>query len=346
MTRWIYLPLDRSRAMKMTAKHIAKVAAVGLVIVVFVIPQFSDASEALEVLESVDLWLVIAAFVLELGVFSAMAVLIQVLIPKANRPSFGFSLGAMFTSAGVSRIVPGGRATTAAVNFRLFHNKGVPADDVTFALASETLGAGIVLTFLLWLSLLAAISTAGIYAIYAAAALIGLALMVAFIALEAGLFGGGDASSIYIAKTLGRIPGLDTERIQTFIDSLRDHLGALVRDRRQLLTVLGLATAGRLCDIATLWVALVAFGHKPGIVGLFVAYGLGAIVGMIPISPSGLGTVEATLISTLVAFGTPPAIATLGVLTYRLANFWFPLPAGAISYLALPRTKVVGDLGP
>ncbi len=322
----------------MTAKHLAKVLGIGLIIVVFVIPQFSDASEALEVLESVDFALVITAFGLELGVFVAMARLIQLLVPTPNRPSLGVCFGTVLASAGVSRIIPGGRATTAAVNFRLLNNAGVPGDEVAFALASETMGSGIVLTFLLWLSLLAGISTAGIYAVYAAAALIGLVLMVAFIALEAGLFRGGDATSSHIASLFGRIPGLRRDRIQEFIDSLRYHLAELVRDRRRLLTVLGLAGAGRLCDIATLWVSLAAFGHRPGIVGLFVAYGLAAIVGMIPISPGGLGTVEATLIPTLIAFGTPTAVAAVGVLTYRLANFWLPLPAGALSYLGLRRT--------
>jgi uncharacterized membrane protein YbhN (UPF0104 family) len=102
----------------------------------------------------------------------------------------------------------------------------------------------------------------------------------------------------HLAKVLG---------IGLFINSLRNHLAELVRDGRRLLTVLGLAGAGRLCDTATLRVSLAAFGHRPGTVGLFVAYGLAGIVGMSPISPGGLGTVEATLIPTPIAFGTPTA---------------------------------------
>jgi hypothetical protein len=70
-------------------------------------------------------------------------------------------------------------------------------------------------------------------------------------------------------------------------------------------------------------------------VGLIVAFGLANVVAAIPITPGGLGVVEAVLTSTLVGFGVPRATAVLGVLTYRLANFWLPIPLGGLAYVSL-----------
>jgi hypothetical protein len=59
------------------------------------------------------------------------------------------------------------------------------------------------------------------------------------------------------------------------------------------------------------------------------------VLAVLPITPGGLGVVEATLTSILVGFGTPRGAATLGVVAYRLINFWLPIPLGGVSYLSL-----------
>jgi hypothetical protein len=41
------------------------------------------------------------------------------------------------------------------------------------------------------------------------------------------------------------------------------------------------------------------------------------------------------LTSTLVGFGAPRAVAIMGVITYRLLNFWLPIPLGALASLHL-----------
>ena len=101
--------------------------------------------------------------------------------------------------------------------------------------------------------------------------------------------------------------------------------------------VLTFAAANWLLDAAALWVTLTAFGHRSGVVGLLVAYGLANVLAVIPVSPGGLGVIEAVLIPTLVVFGTPRAEASIGVVAYRLVNFWLPIPVGAVSYVAVER---------
>jgi hypothetical protein len=70
-------------------------------------------------------------------------------------------------------------------------------------------------------------------------------------------------------------------------------------------------------------------------VELFVAYGVANVLAVLPVVPAGLGIIEATSVSLLVGFGVPAALATFGVLGWRLVNFWLPIPLGAAAYVSL-----------
>jgi uncharacterized membrane protein YbhN (UPF0104 family) len=59
----------------------------------------------------------------------------------------------------------------------------------------------------------------------------------------------------------------------------------------------------------------------------------------LPISPGGLGIIEAVMIPSLVGFGTPRAVAVLGVVSWRLFNFWVPIPTAGLCYLSLRTQK-------
>jgi uncharacterized protein (TIRG00374 family) len=114
-----------------------------------------------------------------------------------------------------------------------------------------------------------------------------------------------------------------------------------------MLRTVGWAAANWLLDAASLWVFLAAFGHRVGIDGLIVAYGLANVLAAIPVTPGGLGVVEAVLTTTLVGFGVPRDVALLGVISYRLVNFWLPIPLGAAAYLSLhlqPETRNTDEL--
>ena len=86
---------------------------------------------------------------------------------------------------------------------------------------------------------------------------------------------------------------------------------------------------------ACLWVFIWSFGHVISPIDLLTAYGLANILAAIPITPAGLGIIEDVLIPTLVGFGVPHSQAILAVLSYRLINFWIPIPVGGISYASL-----------
>jgi uncharacterized protein (TIRG00374 family) len=115
----------------------------------------------------------------------------------------------------------------------------------------------------------------------------------------------------------------------------------MAADRGLLRRAVTWAALNWILDAAALFVFVAAFGHLENPDGLLVAYGIANVLSAIPISPGGLGIVEGILVPSLVGFGAPRGVAVLGVIGYRLINFWLPIPVGAASYLSL-RKKTEG----
>ena len=63
------------------------------------------------------------------------------------------------------------------------------------------------------------------------------------------------------------------------------------------------------------------------------------MLAQIPITPGGLGVVEAGLTGSLALIGVPPAAAAVATLAYRLVSYWLALPAGGVAWL-LHRRRV------
>lgn len=84
-------------------------------------------------------------------------------------------------------------------------------------------------------------------------------------------------------------------------------------------------------DVLCLWGGLRAFGGHVGIAGLVLAYATGYVITILPLPAGGTGGVEAATTYALHMVGVPLAPALLGVVLYRLVNFWLPiLPAVAV----------------
>jgi uncharacterized membrane protein YbhN (UPF0104 family) len=115
----------------------------------------------------------------------------------------------------------------------------------------------------------------------------------------------------------------------------------LVDERDLIRGVLGagwwkalLFSAGNwLLDLTALLIALAAVGAQPRASVVLLAYVVAAFLGMIPITPGGLGFVEAGLLGTLGLAGIGADQALLATLVYRLVSYWLPMPTGAVAYL-------------
>jgi len=109
-------------------------------------------------------------------------------------------------------------------------------------------------------------------------------------------------------------------------------------------------------DYFALVAAVAATGVRVDSLSLFLAYVTASVLSMIPITPGGLGFVEAGLAATLVWAGLPSGNATLATLAYRLVSYWLPLVVGTPVALFMrgkdagggtsPTESSVRDLGP
>jgi uncharacterized protein (TIRG00374 family) len=79
-------------------------------------------------------------------------------------------------------------------------------------------------------------------------------------------------------------------------------------------------------DIVCLWAALMLVGgSRITFSALILAYSGGYVLSRRSLPAGGAGVVEAALTYALVGMGTPFAPALVGVLIYRLFNFWLPI---------------------
>ena len=109
----------------------------------------------------------------------------------------------------------------------------------------------------------------------------------------------------------------------------------MAKDKRVLAWALVWASLNWLLDAASLWCFIAAFGSTVNPIELFAAYGIANVAGALPLTPGGLGVVDSAAPLLLVGFGVTRSVATLGVLAWRLVNFWLPIPVGAVSYVSL-----------
>ncbi|MEJ7720976.1 MAG: YbhN family protein [Ilumatobacteraceae bacterium] len=127
----------------------------------------------------------------------------------------------------------------------------------------------------------------------------------------------------------------DEDRAARVIRRIASRLEEVLKNPGLMGRVAGWAAVNWLLGAASLWVFLRAFGGTLDPISLLVAFGLGNIVAVIPITPGGLGIVDGVYLPTLVGFGLTRSTASLGFASYRIAQFFLPVLVGGILYLSL-----------
>lgn len=305
-----------------------------LVLEYLVVPQLNGARKTLHLLNQVNLGLVGLGVVLEVGALVSYAQLTRAVLPSGS-PGLFTLFRIDLTTLAVSHVVPGGTAGGTPIAIRLLTANGVKPVDAGFAVATQGIGSALVLNALLWIGLVVSIPLRGFDTLYVSAALIGVLLLAAFGVLVALLTKGEEWAAEVMSSVACHLPFLNAATIGHLVHRLADRLRELGRDKQLLVRAILWATANWALDMASLWVFLAAFGHLTSPDDLVVAYGLANVLAVLPISPGGLGVVEGVLIPTLAGFGAGRAVATLGVISWRLVNFWLPIPTGGLAYLSL-----------
>jgi uncharacterized membrane protein YbhN (UPF0104 family) len=134
-----------------------------------------------------------------------------------------------------------------------------------------------------------------------------------------------------VPQTRAKLTGMVWPHLRRAWPRLLDALSRPLRMLASSAANLLLSAAYLLAFIA----ALRAVVAHPAILPAAVVYLAGNAVGSAAPTPGGLGGVEAVLVAGLSAMGIPAAEAISGVLVFRVATFWLPIPAGWLSYLWL-----------
>lgn len=307
----------------------------GLVIYFFVIPLIPGFRKAVTELSQVEPLLLLIGLALQMAALFSYSLLTRAALGNGEH---GVSIWRLFriqlSTKSVGNILPGGSAASSALGYRLLRLSGVEGPDAGFALATAGLGSAIVLNVILWVGLIVSIPGRGVNAAYGAAAIVGVIVMVVAAALIVGIIDGQGRAERALRWLAGRFR-FNEDRAADVLKHLGSRLQGLASERRLLIRVLAWSSINWLLDAASLWVFLSAFGETVPPDALIVAFGLANIMAVVPITPGGLGIVESIFIPTLVGFGATRSGATLGVLSYRIAQYWLPILLGAISYLSL-----------
>lgn len=321
--------------MRRTVRRFVALLAFLLVVEYLVIPQFAGARRSLSTLANVNLALLVIAVVAEVASILSYAQLTRSVLPRGSAPSLLRTTQIQLSTLAVSHLVPGGAAAGAGLGIKLLADEGISSEDAGFAIALESLGSAVVLNLMLWIALVVSIPVHGYSALYATAAIAGVVLLGAFFAVVIALTRGENRAARMLRAVARKTPFLSEDAVHRAVHRVAANLRALLDDRALLVRAIGWAGANWLFDAACLWIFLAAFGDAVDPISVLVAYGLAYVVAVIPITPGGLGVVEAVLTASLIGFGVDRPVAIVGVVAYRLVNFWLPIPFGALAYASL-----------
>ena len=328
--------IEQDVASPLPWRSIAKktvMAVVAGIVIYLLFPSLVEVFSSYPKLTHLDpIWFVIA-LVLQVGHFTCTIGLQRI----ALRTKAWYSVAtSQLTGNAISLIVPGGAAFGAATQFRMLAASG---NDTATAVGGLTafslLGIGGLLALPVFV-LPAILAGTPIHSSLEHAALLGL---VAFV-----LFAGFGAIVLMTDKPMrwaGRAIQSVRNRLKRKAPPLHGLPDRLVYERDRIRGVLGqrwkaatLLSSGRLfLDFGTLLACIRATGAKPNPSLVLLAYAVAGLLALIPITPGGLGIVEAGLSALLVLANVPATDAVVATLAYRIISYWLPIFVGPVAYI-------------
>jgi hypothetical protein len=325
--------IERPLPWRSIAKKTAALVLAGITIYLF-FPSLVAVFSSFPKLTSLDpIW-----FTLALGLEVAHFACTFALQRIALRTTAWYSVAtSSLAGNAISLVVPGGAAVGAATQFRMLAAAG--NDTAT------TVG-GLTVFSLLQIGGLLALPIFVLPAILAGTpiahgleytALLGL---VAFV-----LFAGFGAAVLVLDGPIcwiGHVVQVARNRFRRTSVPMTDLPERLLSERNRIRDVLGkhwkaatLLSSGRLLlDFGCLLASIKATGASPNPSLVLLAYSVAKILQLIPITPGGLGLVEAGLTGLLILGGLSSGAAVIATLAYRIISYWLPIFAGPFAYVA------------
>lgn len=256
-----------------------------------------------------------------------------VTIPRHRAFALAYSRSAIAIS------LPAGSAVSAAYAFREFRADGADKAAATAVMVLSGLlsAAGLALLYVTGMLTGAATALARNWDVHPGFVLAGL-VPVATLAAAAAL---ALASRLRAPARPARQRRLRSHgQLGGVLDTVRDALteSRTVRPRHWLLA-LAAAVGNWLTDLLCLLAASRAVGIELGVATLATIYLTVQLLRQVPLTPGGIGVIEAALFAGLVSAGAADSPATAAVLTYRLLSCWLIIPIGVLGWLVLRATR-------
>jgi len=278
-------------------------------------------------------WFVVMV-ALELASFMCVWWLIRIVLPDV---SWFVAATSQLVANAVSRIF-GGAASGGATLYRMLSVSGVGQAEAGGALAATSILSTAALFAIPATGFLMALLGAPVPEALWPAAVAGGVLFVLLV-----VFGWLALSFDRPLQTLGRALDRVTQSLAArFNRTWSVKPDRLIEERDRLVEVLGprwirAVTAAALnwaFDYLALVAALYAVGADPRLSLVLLAYAGAAVLAMIPITPGGLGFVEAGLWWLLVVSGISSQNALLATAAWRFVSLWLPILCGPPALLA------------
>jgi putative heme transporter len=271
-------------------------------------------------------------------------------------PGLSFVQALMVTQAStaLSIVVPGGPAAGIAGSYGVLRSWGFSLSDITRAITVTGLWNQF-LNLLFPIVALFLLTASGEHsAALATAAFIGVAVLGVVVAGFVAILVNprlardlGDLAARLANWALAKIHRGPVAWSGASFERFRSNVGDFLEKRWYLLT--GAALLGNLSVFGVLMVSLRAMGvHAPEVSGVeaFAAWSFARIVGLVPITPGGIGVIELALTGTLVGFGGNNAGVVAAVLVYRFLTAVPTLLLGLGAAFTFRRHRRPGAVSP
>jgi uncharacterized protein (TIRG00374 family) len=315
---------------------------ISLVLLIFilvgVLPRFASYSGAWKQLTHLGAWwwfaIAVTAAVNQVsGVWPYQAAL------PGLRTRDGFLL--IETTAAISNTVPAGGAIAIGMTYRMLSSFGCSGVDISTAVLTTgiwtfaaKLGLPIVAVALLSITSHADATVRGAALAGVVALIVAGAVMWLLLRSAAGthrLVRLLDRLVNWVGHLFRRAP---TDRVERSIVQFKSQTIATMRRRGWLLTWTTLAN--QLAGFVLLLIIVRALGIRSGevtLVAVFTSFAVARLAGAIPITPGGLGTLDATFVSLMTTFGASSSRALAADLVWRLGMYFLPILPGIATYV-------------
>lgn len=307
------------------------------VVFVGIIPKFGSYEDAWAEIQQMSTGSLVALGIAVLVMLAVYVLPYQAAIPGlAYRPAFVIRQ----TSFMISNAIPAGGAVGLALQYAMLSSYAIPVAVATAGIAVTSLWSVLMTLTIPVLGVLAALSTGQVQQQWVWAAVLGLAATIVVV-VSLWLILRSEAS----ARRLGAfgqrlIEPLNRRRANPWdatgmVLDLRNSTASVLVDRWRWVTISNYLVI--VAQFAILWFAIKGVGGTGAaglsVAGAFAAFSISRLASMIPITPGGLGTVDAALIALLVTFGLPESVAVAGTLVWRAASFIPQVSLGVLTFV-------------